>query len=172
MNAPSTRWQPAKLTYTHDAMIDVILAKPTVTAGELAALFERTPCWVGLVRSSDAFRERLEARRAEIVDPTVRATIEERFRAVTARSLEVLAEKLEKPSHQIPDGLVLKAVELGGKALAVGGNAPPPPPREGHLDRLAERLLSLQRTVRGNLYEGEALEVLPTPLPTGAETAG
>lgn len=152
-NEDTSRWQPKRVSYTHDAMIDMILAQPNISAATLASAFDRTPQWVSLVRSSDAFRERLIARRKEIVDPAVAATIDERFRAVTARSLEILQEKLAQPATSVPDNLVLKAVELGAKALAVGGNAPPPAPAEGHLDRLAQRLVALQQQARGDTIE-------------------
>lgn len=161
-----------KVRYTHDGMIDLIVENPAISQGELAATFGYTPGWVSLVMSSDAFKERLEERRAELVDPAIRATIEERFKAMTTRSLEVLQEKLAQDAHQIPDNLVLKALELGAKGLGIGGNAPPPAPRDGgnRLEALAERLLALQSRVQGGMtYEGQAAEIKDvTPVPQGA----
>lgn len=58
------------------------------------------------------------------------------------------------------DQIVIKAVELGAKALGVGGNAPPPPPPAAdHLAQLATRLIALQSQVRqGVLPHVEVLE--------------
>jgi hypothetical protein len=133
-----------RVRYTHDAMIDLIIARPEIHQNQLAKIFGFTPAWVSIVVNSDAFKVRLEQRKEELVDPTIRTTLQERFTAVTARSLEVLQEKLSKDASAIPDNLVLKAVELGSKALGLGGNAAPPPPPTDHLSALAERLLALQ----------------------------
>lgn len=153
----------AKVRYSHDAMIDAIVMNPAVSQNELAAMFGYTPAWVSLVMSSDAFKERLEARRAELVDPTIRATLEERFKALVTRSLEVLQEKLSQPTTAIPDNLALRAAELGAKALAIGGNAPPPavPVPPDYLEKLADRLSTLNN--RGVTYEIQDAEVVQTP---------
>lgn len=151
----------AKIRYSHDAMIDQIVMNPAISQGQLASVFGYTPGWVSLVMSSDAFKERLEQRRSELVDPTIRATLEERFKAVVTRSLEVLQEKLSGPVSTIPDNLALRAAELGAKALGIGGNAPPTPQAlpSNHLEALAGRLIQLQQKVPGGIYEVEAVEV-------------
>ena len=145
-------------------MIDQIIANPGVHQNALASTFGYTPAWVSLVISSDAFQERLVERKDELVDPVIRATIEERFKALVNRSLEVLQEKLAMPTSTISDNLALRAAELGAKALGIGGNAPPPPPSlpADHLERLAHRLVALQRQVPkgiGNGSETETIEI-------------
>lgn len=144
------RWEPTRLTYSHDALVDMILAKPQATNAELGAAFGRTGQWVSLVKNSGLFRERLALRQAELVDPLLRASVEERFEMVTSRALEILSEKLAAPAPAIPDNLVLAAAQLGAKAMGVGGfsTKPPPPPEAPKTDRiglLAERLLNLNR---------------------------
>lgn len=146
-----------KVRYSHDAMIDMIVANPWVSQNKLAEVFGYTPAWVSLVMSSNAFKERLAARKAELVDPTIVSSVEERFQAMVTRSLEVLQEKLSAPASVVPDQLALRAVELGAKALGLGGNAPPPPVQvpSDHLDRLAQRLVALQQQTvpQGVVYE-------------------
>jgi len=132
-----------KISYTHQAMIDLIIADPAISQDRLATHFGYTPAWICQVVNSDAFQAMLATRRAEIVNPELSATVEERFRSMTSRALQVVQDKLSMPSNCVPDNLALKAIELGAKALAVGGNAPPEPP--GRLERLAERLLTLQQ---------------------------
>lgn len=157
----------AKVRYTHDAMIDIIVENPWVSQDELAAHFGYSATWVSIVINSDAFKARLAERKEELIDPAIRASLEERFRAVVHRSLTVLQEKLERPSAMVPDNLVLKAVELGAKALNMGGNAQAPtfvvPP--DHLNKLAERLVSLRAQASRTLevIDGQAIEV-PTQL--------
>ena len=133
-----------KVRYSHDAMIDLIVMNPAISQGELAEVFGYTQGWVSIVINSDAFQARLEQRKAELIDPTIRVTLKERFTAVVARSLEVLQEKLAQDPSKVPDNLALRAAEMGAKALGQGGHAPPPPAPLDHLNTLAGRLLALQ----------------------------
>ena len=147
-----------KVGYSHRDMIDYIIANPRVTQGQLAARYGYTQSWVSNVMASDAWKSALAARRTELVDPVLTATITERFEGITRLSLERLQQKLEAP--QVSDQIVIKAVELGATALGVGGNAPPPPPPAAdHLAQLATRLIALQSQVRqGVLPHVEVLE--------------
>jgi hypothetical protein len=166
-----------KVRYSHDAMIDLIIAKPTILQKELADIFGYTEGWVSKVYNSDMFQARLALRKEELVDPTIRLSTEERFRSVTNKSLDILQEKLSKPIDSIPDNLVLKAIELGAKALGVGGNAPPPAVPSDHLAGLASRLLALQGGARrGEILDEvrqfqqiEDVEVLPARFEGGGE---
>lgn len=141
----------ARLRYSHEAMIDQILANPGISQNTLAALFGYTPAWVSRIINTDAFQAMLASRRSELVDPMLVRTMEERFRGVTAQALTRLEERLEAP--MVSDKTILRAVELGAKALAIGGNAPPAPPStDDRLTRLAEKLLAIQ-PVKGVSYE-------------------
>lgn len=139
----------AKVNYSHKDMIDFIIANPGITQRDLAKRYGYTEGWISNVMASDAWQSALAARRAEICDPVLVATVEERFRGVTLLSLERLKQKLEAP--QVSDQVVLRAVELGAKALGVGGNAPPAPPAGDHLAQLAARLIDLQSRVRRDI---------------------
>lgn len=136
---------PVKVSYTHDAMIDLIIARPAISNWELAAHFGYTAAWCSMIKSSDAFKARLQARRAEIVDPTLTASIEDRIRAVTERALEVVQEKLAKPADLIPDAIALRAAEFGAKSLGIGQGPAAPAQNPNHLQDLAKRLVDLQR---------------------------
>lgn len=161
---PATMGRLAKLSYTHQAMVDLIVENPAMSQGQLAAAFGYSPAWICNVLASDAFQERLAARREEVVDPVLKASLEERFRALTIRSLEVLQEKLAKPA--VSDNVALRAAELGAKALGIGGNAPPPAPKDdaGRLEKLADRLIALQTQRRPETYENvQDAEIIPAP---------
>lgn len=150
----------AKVRYSHADMIDFIISNPGVSQNAIAARYGYTPGWVSRVMGSDAWQAAMAQRRGELVDPTLVATIDERFRGLTLRSLDRLMEKLDAP--QVSDQVVLRAVELGAKALGVGGNAAPPPPAgQDQLAALANRLIDLQAGVRkefsGTIIEGQVL---------------
>lgn len=144
-----------KVRYTHQDMIDFIIQNPWASQGELAARYGYSQSWVSNILASDAFQSAMAARREEILDPVMKATIEERFRALVHQSLTRLMEKLEKP--QVSDTVVLRAAELGAKALGLGGHAPPAvqAPAPDRLNRLAERLVYLQANVRERSANGE-----------------
>ena len=140
------RPQIEKVRYSHDAMIDIILSNPSIHQSALAKYFGYTQAWVSTIMSSDAFQARLAQRREEVLDPALTLSIEERFRALSTRSLEVLMEKLAEPASQVSETLALRAAELGAKALGIGGNAPPRTViinTEDRLAGLASRLTGL-----------------------------
>ena len=142
----------AKMNYSHADMIDFIIANPRITQNDLAARYGYSVGWVSNVMASDAWQSALAARRAEICDPVLVASVEERFKGITLLSLERLKQKLEAP--QVSDNVVLRAVELGAKALGVGGNAPTAQAPQGdHLAALANRLIELQSRVRSGVID-------------------
>ena len=116
---PARRPQIAKVRYTHEAMADLILENPWISQNEIAAYFGYSPAWISVAINSDAFQAYLAARKEEMIDPELRASINERFKAVTVQSLKVLTEKLARPANEVSDALALKAAELGAKARAV-----------------------------------------------------
>lgn len=158
-----------RLKYTHEAMIDMMVANPTITVREIAARFGLTEPWIYRIRSSDAFREKLKQRTAEIVDPLLIAEIEERFDAMVNRSLEVIMDKLAKPAEEVDPEIALRAAALGAKARGYGGFgakvAPQPMARpQGWLEQSAERL----RTLNQGVVDVQAVEVLPQAREAGA----
>lgn len=142
-STPSVR--PPKIRYTHEAMADLILENPWISQNQLAAHFGYSAAWISTVITSDAFQSFLAARKAELVDPELRLTLEERFRALTTQSLKVLQEKLARPADQVSDQLVLRAAELGAKSLGIGAHAPlpAPPVATDYLPAIADRLSRL-----------------------------
>ena len=138
--------KPPRVRYTHEAMVDLIVENPWVSQGQLAAHFGYSQAWISTIITSDAFQARLEERRHEVLDPELRLSLQERFRAIVTQSLRVLQEKISKPADQVNDQLVLKTVEIGAKALGLGGNAPQPVlvTSEERLSNLAHRLIALR----------------------------
>lgn len=158
-----------RVSYTHKAMIDLILEHPDWTQNQLAAHFGYTPGWISNVLASDAFQSEMAARREEVVDPRLRATIEERFRALVILSLDVLHKKLEQPV--VSDNVAIRAAELGAKALGLGGHSASQPPQlaADRLERIAQNLEQLQRRATERNINGEARIVSVEPALLGGQ---
>jgi DNA-binding MarR family transcriptional regulator len=107
----------ARVRYTHDGMLDLILGNPTISQGQIASHFGYTQAWVSRIMNSDAFQARLAERKGELIDPTIVASIEEKLRALASKSLDVVLEKLTATGN--PD-TALKALEVTTKALGYG----------------------------------------------------
>ena len=137
--------------YSHESLIDLMVANQGASHHKLAAHFGKTRGWLSSVLASDAFQLVLDPRRSEVQDPTITATMEERFRSLTLRSLSVLHDKMDSP--ECSDLVVLKAAELGVKALGMGQLAPvaAAPKELGSIDTLAERLTAALLKQRGNV---------------------
>lgn len=106
-----------RVSFTHDALIDLIIANPMLSQGELAKHFGYTQPWLSRVMNSDAFLERLAARKQDVVDPVLTLSIDEKLRALASKSLDVVLDKLTVTQN--PD-TALKALEVTSKALGYG----------------------------------------------------
>ena len=104
-----------RFTYTHDAMVDLIITEPTVTTRELAEIFGYSPPWVSRVIGSDSFQARLAERKAQLVDPQITQTLNERLRGVAIHAVDIIGEKLdsEKSASYALDALGLAVTALG-----------------------------------------------------------
>ena len=119
-----------KVNYSHDAMIDIIIAVPGCTQNTIAQHFGYSVGWVSRIMCSDAFQARLQARRDEVVNPGLVATFEERLKGLAQQSLDILVEKLDVTETLDPltgkvipvdnSGVALKCLELSAKALGYG----------------------------------------------------
>lgn len=110
-----------RINYTHDALIDAIVTNPEKTQREFAAIFGYTESHLSIIMNSDAFQEKLCSRKEEIVNPILRATIEDRMKALVQRSTEILLDRLAID----PDPrLALKALEVTSRSLGYGAKAP------------------------------------------------
>jgi hypothetical protein len=157
--APSARAETMgrlkRVRYTHQAMIDLIIEHPEYSQNQLAAEFGFSAGWVSNVLASEAFQAAMAARREEVIDPELKATIKERFDALVRSSLDVLMKKLQQPA--VSDQVAIRCAELGAKALGVGGHAAPAAKVESSADRL-ERLASRLEVLNGK-SKGEIIDI-------------
>jgi hypothetical protein len=99
--------------YTHDAMIDEIVQNPAIKQGEIAKLFGYSETWVSIIVNSDAFKERLAERKAELVDPKIRASLEDRLGGVASRALDKLIERLDNSAGMLKTPELVAIAKLG-----------------------------------------------------------
>jgi transcriptional regulator with XRE-family HTH domain len=135
-----------KLNYSHDGLINLILANRGISQNELAARMGYSASWISQIMSSDAFQAKLLERAHEIEDPTLRSTIEDGLKGMLSRSMEVLKEKLDGPSASIPDNLALRTLELSSRALGYGAREQTVAVQvniDQHLEELGGRLTGL-----------------------------
>ena len=158
----------ARVKYTHDAMIDLIIAQPMVSQNEIARHFGYSFTWVSRIFNSDAFQARLALRKGDLVDPSLLMSIEERLRTVADRSLEILHEKLEATKNT---DLALKLADMSVKALGYGARTSNlsvqqnfvvalPPKVASESDWSAKHAGTLPRA---GFHSGEVVDVLAAP---------
>lgn len=138
-------------SYSPDVMVDLILNNPSWDMKQLGQVFGQTAGWVSKVLSTKAFQDALEPRRAEVLNPEFAMTLSERFQALTIRSLSVMQEKLEA-GKALPDLTILKAAELGVKALGMGQklkeeDRPAEPPKNSS-EMVADRIMAAMQKRR------------------------
>lgn len=136
MSAPLVTSQPTKnaiqrVKYTHDGMIDLMLANPAIRQNDIAAHFGMTVGWVSRVINSDAFQARLAARKEDTIDPQLRANFEDRLKGLAATSLQIVQNKLDNiiqlPVPSSADAEFAKqTLELTAKALGFGARVQGP----------------------------------------------
>jgi hypothetical protein len=112
----------AKVAYSHLALIDLIITNPAMTQREMAHLFGYTEGWVSQILASDSFQLALETRKEEVVNPAVRATVEERLKGLVIQSTQVLHEAMDggfcKPE------IAVAALRVSAQALGYGARGP------------------------------------------------
>lgn len=146
----------AEMPYSHEALIGVAVENPGWSPLKLAQFFGQTPGWLSSVVASDEFQLTLDPVRKQVKQTFLTATLEERFRGLTLRSMEVLQERLDNPNVQ--DATVLKAAELGIKALGLGKPADEEAnkPKVNALDKLAQMLEANLAAKGGNMIAPRA----------------
>ena len=104
--------------YTPKALVELLVAHPTLTPTAAAAYFGRNFGWLSGILASDTFQAAIAPHRHEILDPFYTATMDERFRALSLQALVVISHKLE--GSDVSEFLAVKAAELATKALGMG----------------------------------------------------
>jgi hypothetical protein len=99
--------------FSHEQLIDELLARPRTTQKELAAKFGYSEGWMCRLVNSDAFQARLGARKSELVDQGLARRLNARLEGVTLQALDTLSRKLDASDSA--------DIALEALGLAVGG---------------------------------------------------
>lgn len=105
--------------WNHEELIDHMLANPGQHQREIAKVFDRTETWISIIVNSDAFKARLAERKEELVDPILKATLNDRICAAANKSMELVLEKLNSPLPP-KDDFIMEAAKLSLGALGYG----------------------------------------------------
>lgn len=116
---------PAKMRPWHELVIDMIIANPTLKQGEIAKMVGRSQTWLSIVMNGDMFKARLAERKEEIVDPALRATVDDRFRAVANGASEEFLRRLELAPNSIRTKDLVDAMAVTSSGLGMGPSNQP-----------------------------------------------
>lgn len=109
-----------KVSITHDAILDYVIANPSRTQREIAAEFKYTQVMIGVILRSDSFKKRLKERKSELVDPLIMQQVEDRLTGLAHMSMEVLERKLENSEDS---KLALATLDLTTRAAGYGAKS-------------------------------------------------
>lgn len=90
--------QVAKVSIKHDAILDVLVANPTLRRSEVAAMFGVTVPWLSTIIHSDVFQEKLRERQDLVFDIAVVRPIQEKLMGAANMAAERLMENLQYES--------------------------------------------------------------------------
>lgn len=164
----------ARVHYTHDAMIDLILLHPEMRQGQLAEYFGMTEGWVSRVIGSDAFQLRLAQRKEDVISPEIKQNLEQRVQGLALTSLQKLQDKID--ANLVPvDGLI-KTLELSTKALGMGARQANiqqqnnyvvalPPKVENETDWAKQAQASARELAERSKAARDAIDVEARPVP-------
>lgn len=156
---PAPRQAIQKVHYSHDAMIDQIIANPAISQNELASIFGYSVGWISQVVNSDAFQARLAQRKAELTDPILIESLELQFKGILSLGLEKMRNRLEQ--EEVPDNFVLRSVDLASRSLGYGAKKDQTPPESNLNEKLvdlSQNLVALMRKTR-NPSEGRVIDI-------------
>jgi len=106
-----------QLTYTHKAMMDLILANPTMPMEDIAEYFNVTKAWVKKVTMSDAFQAVLDKRREEIINPIISESVTEKIRGLTNNTLDALNLRVESGVVKTTELIEIAKIGLTSQGL-------------------------------------------------------
>jgi hypothetical protein len=109
----------SKVTYTHQAMIDLIIVEPDITHIELGKVFGFSAGWVSRVVASDSFKAQLASRKKELVDPDLSAQLNSQLRTIAVQSLDNVSQKLA--TGDCSADYALSALSLAITGVGFGG---------------------------------------------------
>jgi hypothetical protein len=150
-----------RLRYSHESMIEMIVADPAIHQNELARRFGMTASWISTVVNSDAFQVMLHKRMGEVWGE-LSVSMKDQLQGLMARSMEILRAKLDSHHDAIPDQLALRTLELTSRAAGYGARDASTTVNVNvtqKLDDNADQLVNLLRRKKAQVLEGESTTI-------------
>jgi len=86
--------QVQRVSHTHNAILDFMVANPTAPLSHVATYFGYTQSWLSTVIHSDAFQARLRERQDTAFNEVVVADLRAKITGVASQAIDKLSEKL------------------------------------------------------------------------------
>lgn len=114
----------------HDALVDLLIAEPTLTNAQLGQRMNRSAVSISVVRNSDAFKEAYQKRLAQHREMASAAIIQQ-TQAVASAALGKLEERITNvgdalPVHELRETADMALERLGFTNKSNGGSSEPP----------------------------------------------
>lgn len=113
--------QVMRLSNRHEAILEFMVANPTVRLGDVAAEFDVTQAWLSCIVHSDAFQEALRKKRDEVFLPAA-LTLQEKLTGMAHLVLDKLGEEIDNGKVSAP--LLLETGNSVLDRLGYGTKAP------------------------------------------------
>jgi hypothetical protein len=152
---------PVKRRPWHELVAEMWIADPNLSQREIARTLNRTECWLSILVNSDSFKHYLAMRKEEIVDPILRATVEDRLTSVANKAAELFLERLHMAGTAIPNKDLLRAMEISTKGLGMG-----PVSKGPALQQNLYVIPAPQRAATSTEWVEMVEKTLPGPIPT------
>lgn len=94
LSVAGTGVQLKSLRPKHHAIMDYIIANPSVPYGEVATIFSVTPAWLSTVINSDLFQTQLYERR-RLMDQAITASITDKLGKLAEKTLDHLNDAID-----------------------------------------------------------------------------
>jgi len=159
--------QIARVSYTHEAIADWLLANPDKKLKECADQFGYTQAWLSTVIHSDAFQVYFSQRRAAL-NQIIHHGISAKLQDTTQKALDILNTRLDEPEDlesefilDVADKLLHRQGYAPGKVSLIQNNITAPVPGAVDMQTLsrARQMMQAIQTSVGN--DPNIIDVVP-----------
>lgn len=114
--------QLKKLSHHHLALMDFILAHPTLPQWAVAKEFGRTQAWISTVMNSDLFQAHLHERR-KLIEDAQREAIKDRLFRITGKGLDALSEAIDDDETSVAEKRAITRMALDAQGFMQTGRS-------------------------------------------------
>lgn len=105
-----------KVSHIHECIINEMLLDPRISQVTLCEMFGYSQSWMTRVINSDSFQARLAARRQELIDPAIKAKLNDRLKSAVVQSTELIQRKLDAEGNA---NLALESLGVFSEAIGL-----------------------------------------------------